>query len=288
MYRRICLCLLTFIWVSYTEKLMAQLPRVNDIPEFNCPTPVLSRLKSHIIRQGETVDSIANTYGLLPETLIKLNPILQKNPLPIGKEIKIPPFNGIRVTVPAGVSWREIAKASGVRQEILFELNGCSKIPKVVFIPGISWYLTESKPKDYTGLEGYPLPFKAEIGLNYGWYTVNNSSENFFHSGIDLLAPIGTNVLSAGDGVVVFIGNEGSYGYLVIINHPGGIQTRYAHLSKVNVKLESEVKTGDVIGEVGTTGQPDIDEPHLHFEVRYQTPQGWIAQDPVLHLSNKK
>jgi murein DD-endopeptidase MepM/ murein hydrolase activator NlpD len=71
---------------------------------------------------------------------------------------------------------------------------------------------------------------------------------------------------------------------LIIINHEGGRQTRYAHLSQVKVKVEEQVKAGDVIGQVGKTGNPDLVEPHLHFEVRLQTPQGWITQDPLLNL----
>lgn len=284
MYRKIYISLLTLILPSHTDKLISQLPRVDNIPEFQCPAPILSRLKTHVIKQGENIDTIANTYRLLPETIIRLNPILEQNPLPVGKTIKIPPFNGIKIQVQQGVTWRALATAYGVRQEVLFELNGCEKVPKTVFIPGISWYSSSKKPNNYTGLPAYPLPTQAKIGLNYGWHTVTNSEQKFFHSGVDLLAPVGTNVLSAGDGVVVYLGNEGNYGYFVIINHAGGMQTRYAHLSKIKVKIDSEVKAGDLIGEVGITGQPDIEQPHLHFEVRYQTPQGWIAQDPIIHL----
>jgi murein DD-endopeptidase MepM/ murein hydrolase activator NlpD len=269
------------------EGLSSQLPRIDNIPEFNCPAPILSRLERHLIKQGETVEGIANSYGLLPETLKRLNPILEQNPLPVGQEIQIPPFNGIRLEVPAGVTWQELAKAYGVRQDVLFELNGCVKTPTVVFIPGVSWYSSQGRPHDYTGLSVYPLPATAEVGLSYGWHDLPNSGTRFFHSGVDLLAPIGTSVLAAEDGIVAFVGNEGNYGFVAIINHPGGIQTRYAHLSRVNIKVESEVRAGDVIGAVGTTGKPDIKASHLHFEVRSQTPQGWIAQEPALHLPQK-
>lgn len=288
MSRKIYLCLLSLLFPIHTNQLIAQLPRVDNMPEFQCKIPILSRLENHLIKEGETLIDIANLYGLLPETLIKLNPLLTQNPLSAGQIIKIPPFNGIKVEVPEGATWREMAKAYGVRQDVLFELNGCGKIPKVIFIPGINWYAQPDKPKDYTGLPVYPLPFNAEIGLNYGWHDFPDSQEKFFHSGIDLLAPVNTNVFTAEEGVVVFVGNEGSYGYLIIVNHPGGKQTRYAHLSQVNVRIEDEVKAGELIGNVGTTGTPDLYTPHLHFEIRYQTPQGWVAQDPELHLIYKK
>lgn len=285
MNRNIYFSLLLLIFLPHdTNKLISQLPRVDNIPEFQCPAPILSRLETYVIKSGETIDDIANSYGLLPETLIKLNPILEKSSLPVGATIKIPPFNGIMLEVPRGITWKELAKAYGVRQEVLFELNGCEKNPTTVFIPGINWYSSETKPQDYTGLKAYPLANTATMGLNYGWHNYPDSNEKFFHSGIDLLAPTGTEVLSADDGIVVFVGNEGNYGYLVIINHPEGKQTRYAHLSRIDVKIDTEVNAGDIIGEVGISGQPDINLPHLHFEVRNDTPQGWIAQDAAIYL----
>ena len=281
---KLYLFLTTLFLPCYDNLLNAQVPGMQDIPEFQCPAPILSRLETHVIKQGETLETIAQTYNLLPETLLRLNPILEQNPLPTGQMIQIPPFNGIKIEVPQGVTWQEIGKAYGVRQEVLFELNGCVKIPQTIFIPGINWYGAESASNDYTGLTHYPLPNLVEVGLNYGWHSLLDSDQKFFHSGVDLLGSIGTSVLSAEEGIVVFIGQEGNYGFLVIINHPGGRQTRYAHLSKVKVKIDDQVQAGDLIGEIGVTGKPDINPPHLHFEVRYQTPQGWITQDPMIHL----
>jgi murein DD-endopeptidase MepM/ murein hydrolase activator NlpD len=91
-------------------------------------------------------------------------------------------------------------------------------------------------------------------------------------------------VLAADDGVVAFVGEESTYGNLVVINRADEWQTRYAHLGTIKVKIGQQVKAGDTIGTIGTTGQPDIKEPHLHFEVRYQSPAGWVAQDPAIHL----
>lgn len=249
-----------------------------------CPIPVLSRLKPHKIIAGETVASIAQQYNLIPETLIQLNPILKNGTVPVGKEILIPPFNGIRVQVPQGATWQDLEGAYGIRADILFELNGCQKLPKVVFVPGTNWTTSNTPKKDYTGLRGYPLPSVAKVGLGYGWQGSPTQQQRLFHSGIDLLADVGTFVLAADDGEVAFVGQEGAYGILIVINHPNNRQTRYAHLGKVTVKIGQMVKSGDVIGTVGTTGKPDITLPHLHFEVRFKTPLGWTAQDPIIHL----
>ncbi|OKH22981.1 peptidase [Hydrococcus rivularis NIES-593] len=251
----------------------------------SCQPPVLSRLQRHKIAPGETTTTIAQKYNLLPETLIRLNPILQGGSAPVGREILIPPMNGVRLEVPAGATWKDLENAYGVRADVLFELNGCQKTPKVVFIPGVNWAARDNARRNYTGLKYYPLPQNARIGLPYGWQKeAADGGKMMFHSGVDFLAESGTPVLAADEGIVAFVGEEGSYGYLIVISHGEEWQTRYAHLDKVRVKIGQPVKAGDVIGTVGTTGKPDIKAPHLHFEIRYKSPAGWVAQDPKLHL----
>jgi murein DD-endopeptidase MepM/ murein hydrolase activator NlpD len=251
----------------------------------SCPPPVLSSLRNHKVAPGETIDSIAKKYNLLPETLIRFNPVLQGGSAPVGKVIVVPPYNGVRLDVPAGATWQDLANAYGIRADVLFELNGCQKIPKAVFIPGVNWTATNNPQKNnYTGLKSYPLPQTTSVGLSYGWQKNPNNRETLFHSGIDLLAEPGTPVLAADDGIVAFVGQEGTYGNLIVIEHGQQRQTRYAQLATVGVKIGQQVKAGEQIGTVGATGQPDIKDSHLHFEVRFKLPVGWVAQDPMLNL----
>ncbi len=257
-----------------------------------CPTPVLSRLQRHRLTSADTLATLSQRYNLAPETLTRLNSTLQGGKIPVGQEILIPPMNGIRVNVPKGATWQDLAKAYGIRADVLFELNGCEKTPlTVVFIPGVNWQPgATSKPRDYIGLKGYPLSAPAPVGLSYGWHT-HATGQSFFHSGLDLLAAVGTPVLAADSGQVLYAAQEGTYGLLVVIEHGNGRQTRYAHLSRLQAKIGQAVKVGEVIGYVGITGRPDITTPHLHFEVRYKLPVGWVAQDPAVHLprqENKK
>ncbi|SDE18341.1 Murein DD-endopeptidase MepM and murein hydrolase activator NlpD, contain LysM domain [Paracoccus isoporae] len=86
------------------------------------------------------------------------------------------------------------------------------------------------------------------------------------HKGMDLAGPIGTPVLSTGDGVVTFAGRQSGYGYIVKIEHALGTETRYAHLSKIRVKQGQKVSRGAQIGDMGNTGRST--GPHLHYEVR--------------------
>lgn len=86
------------------------------------------------------------------------------------------------------------------------------------------------------------------------------------HSGVDLAAPTGTPVRATSGGQITTAGWQGGYGLLVAVDHGKNTQTRYGHLSRVAVAPGQEVKSGDVIGYVGTTGLST--GPHLHYEVR--------------------
>ena len=246
-----------------------------------CPDPVLSRLHRHRVAPGETLDSIARQYNLLPTTLQGLNPNLRSGKLVSGSEILVPPFNGIQVTVPPGSNWRDLAARFGVRADVLFEVNGCPQNPSVVFVPGVNWAPNRPTVAIAPVITGYPLPQAAPVAVNYGWRISPDTGQVSFHSGVDLLATAGTPVLSAGQGTVAFSGQQDNYGILVVINHAQGRQTRYGHLSSSTVTLGQLVKPGEQLGTVGMTGQPDSPQSHLHFEVRHNSSLGWVAEDPA-------
>ena len=86
------------------------------------------------------------------------------------------------------------------------------------------------------------------------------------HTGLDVATSLGTPVKAAASGVVEYAGYKGSYGYLVVINHGGGVETYYAHCSKLYVNAGESVSQGQVISAVGSTGNST--GPHLHIEVR--------------------
>ena len=86
------------------------------------------------------------------------------------------------------------------------------------------------------------------------------------HKGVDLAGPIGTPIHAAADGVVSRADWFSSYGLYVSLEHGGALQTRYGHMSRLNVAAGQRVHKGDVIGYIGTTGRST--GPHLHYEVR--------------------
>ncbi|MEH1827558.1 MAG: M23 family metallopeptidase [Nostoc sp.] len=260
-----------------------------------CPIPALSRFQRHKVVRGETLESIAQRYNLIPTTIIGMNPALQNGGIAaVGSVLQIPPYNGIVVEVPRGETWRQVAAQYKVRADSLFEVNGCQPDPRIVFVPGVNWspngVVTKSPLPSDTGtpnrasLSGYPLAQVATVGLAYGWQINPATGEVFFHSGVDLLAPVGTNVQAIAPGTVAFASDQGSYGKLVIINHSGGLQSRYAQLDSIKVTVGEQVKKGDLLGTVGTSGKPSSIQSHLHFEVRSSSSLGWVAEDPKSYL----
>jgi murein DD-endopeptidase MepM/ murein hydrolase activator NlpD len=87
-----------------------------------------------------------------------------------------------------------------------------------------------------------------------------------FHSGQDIEAPMGAPVVAGARGQVSFVGWQNGYGQLVVIDHGGGLSTRYGHLSHIDVENGQQVSRGELIGKVGSTGRST--GPHLHYEVR--------------------
>ncbi len=257
-------------------------PAIAQIGQCQAGTTSIIR---HSVANGETLASIAQNYNLKLATLTHLNPGLG-NAVSAGQEILVPPADGILVQVPRGKTWREVAAAYKVRPDVLFELNGCPSSPSTIFVPlgNKVLYRPQTSVTTPTKLSGYPLPSVAPINLAYGWQIHPTTNQVFFHSGWDLLANVGTQVIAVDAGTVVLAQAQGSYGQLVIINHRGGLQTRYAHLGSILVQNGQTVKAGDLLGTVGTTGKPTSPQPHLLFEVRSSSPQGWVAQDPQPYL----
>lgn len=85
------------------------------------------------------------------------------------------------------------------------------------------------------------------------------------HTGQDFAAPTGTPIMAIGEGKIIFAGWDGAYGNKIVVQHPDGTVTWYAHMSAF-VKTSGAVKAGEVIGRIGSTG--NTTGPHLHLEVR--------------------
>ena len=123
-----------------------------------------------------------------------------------------------------------------------------------------------SAPTSYFGDVLRVVPAKGSISSEFGPRVLISFSRPRMHSGVDILAPRGTPVLAAGDGIVTFSGRNGTYGVLVKIDHGNGLATCYGHMDKTLVKAGQTVTGGEQIGTVGKTGKTT--GANLHFEVR--------------------
>jgi murein DD-endopeptidase MepM/ murein hydrolase activator NlpD len=110
-----------------------------------------------------------------------------------------------------------------------------------------------------------PLPIDAPVSSPFGLRPDPFTGARRFHAGVDIAAAYGREVPAAAAGRVVFAGEQGGYGNTVVVEHEGGIRTRYAHLSTVQVDVGARVDAGTFVGRVGSTGRST--GPHLHFEV---------------------
>ena len=122
------------------------------------------------------------------------------------------------------------------------------------------------------------FPVRGWITSPYGYRRSPFTGRREFHEGIDIAAPVGAPIRAAADGVVVFVGINGGYGKMVVVDHGYGYSTAYGHCRKILVRVGRKVKRGQVIATVGNTGRSTA--PHLHYEVRV----GKVAVNPYYYM----
>lgn len=137
-------------------------------------------------------------------------------------------------------------------------------------IPSRKILLASAKPIGFSSVEkdsaGNIINKSANSAKLEGTQAPAEKDQMQFHKGVDIAAPMGTDVYCSAQGKVIFAGQKSGYGNCVIIEHGNGLATLYGHLSKILVDANQQVKIGDVIAKVGNTGRST--GPHLHYEVR--------------------
>lgn len=135
---------------------------------------------------------------------------------------------------------------------------------------------------DYAGGEmAWPTPGYKTITSKYGMRMHPIFNVYRMHTGVDIGAPLGAEIIAVNDGVVTLSAYSSSYGYYIMVDHGGGVVTLYAHSSKLIASEGDIVKRGDVIALVGSTGWST--GPHLHFEVRING----ATQDPLPYITGQ-
>ena len=121
-------------------------------------------------------------------------------------------------------------------------------------------------------------PVKGYLTSRYGYRRHPITKKITFHNGIDIAAPLGTQIIAPASGSVIYSGEMGGYGQVIELDHGYGIVTRFAHNSKLFVIDGQQVKLGDVIASIGSSGRST--GPHLHYEIRIDG----ISIDPMTYL----
>jgi murein DD-endopeptidase MepM/ murein hydrolase activator NlpD len=214
----------------------------------------------HIAGPGDTLAKIANRYRVSVADLAKANRITPQAQVRLGDRLAIP------APAPRAETPPQPAPAQP-QQVAAVELKHTANLASPTETP-------EADSKREAGGAMFRWPVRGRIVTAFG--PKPNGQQN---DGINIAVPEGTPIKAAEEGEVAYAGNElKGYGNLVLLRHPNGFVTAYAHASELMVKRGDKVKRGQVIGKSGRTGA--INSPQLHFEIR----KGSTPVDPTPYL----
>lgn len=239
--------------------------------------PSYFSLKKQICQAKQQIGALKADYardvGCLKDTLTKLRQterelrklldLNSKEEIIKVVEPKNIPFSGI-----GSVDIETIKREMEERISSLVELKSYLEKQKSIYL---------ATPKGWPVKKGY-------ISSGFGWRVHPITGKREFHYGVDIAAPLGTPIRATADGMVICTGKKRLSGNYIIIQHGYGFSSVYAHLKKYVVKVGQEVKRGEVIGYVGSTGLST--GPHLYYGIcnnkRWINPMAYIRPNKVI------
>jgi murein DD-endopeptidase MepM/ murein hydrolase activator NlpD len=246
--------------------------------ENRAPLSADLRFYSFVMAYDADIFSLAARLNVPYDALASLNRISGSGTIAAGAQILIPSRPGIFLTEkPASdleylmFSWR-----NGEEGGALLSARRGKRLERFLYFPAGRFNAAE-RLYFLNGAYRYPLP-KGRVTSGFGM----RLSPITMHSGIDLAAPEGTSVLAARSGTVTAVGYDDTLGNYVVLSHDGGHESVYGHLHNISVSLKDGVKSGTILGAVGSTGKST--GPHLHFEIRVRgearNPESFIPRLP--------
>ncbi|MDP2944136.1 MAG: M23 family metallopeptidase [bacterium] len=246
----------------------------------NIITPARSEITYYTVQNGDTVSTIARRFGLTINTVLWANNLSAFSLIRPGDSLTILPTSGILYTVKTGDVISKIAARYGIDADKILSANNISdslKIGQKIILPGASKLSEQTSGTRAATQSGLSVirnliktpTVKAGTG-KMAWPTSGYRITQYFswrHNGVDIGNKTGTPIYAAEAGIVEIArgGYNGGYGNTIVINHGGGLKTRYGHISKFFVKVGDEVEKGENIAAMGSTGRST--GSHLHFEV---------------------
>jgi murein DD-endopeptidase MepM/ murein hydrolase activator NlpD len=248
----------------------------DDVFETDVSSKPRDKIIDYTVQKGDTISSIAKRFGISEDTIRWANDLRTDN-ITVGDTLKILPVTGIAHKVEPGDTVYSIAKKYSANPQTIvdFPFNEFANpqvfslvVGQIIIVPdGVKPQEAPryARPRYIaTGpvsvsVAGFTWPLQGTISQLFSWY----------HQGIDIAASYGAPIVAAQSGVVKEVHSGGwnwGYGVYVVVAGTNGYDTRYAHMSGVNVAVGQEVVAGKtIIGWVGLTGRTT--GPHLHFEI---------------------
>lgn len=242
------------------------------------------------VQSGDTLSGIAQNFGVPIVEIVKENGIKNKHRISIGQQLKVR-LKEQSYIVKYGDTLKDIAEAKGVNTEDIVAYNWMLKETKYTVYPGQEIKIPTapsepvhqplSTPKSTTASKKNQVAIASrseQVSTKLGTFTwpITGSISSRFgmrwgrpHHGVDISSQDKTNapIIAARSGVITdAYYHRGGYGNLIIIDHGDGVETYYAHLSKLLAKEGQKVEEGELLGYMGRTG--NATGYHLHFEIR--------------------
>lgn len=231
---------------------------------------------SYTAKEGDDLLSIAARSSVPYESIATLNRLESASASIAGRALLLPSMPGLYMPIEPKGAFEELlaAELSSSPDEGIWIGDG-----DFLFFPGKQLGGTARTFFLVTTFR-FPLP-EGVLTSSFGERVNPVTGNRVFHRGIDLAAPEGTPVYACASGVVIESAYSEIYGNYIILRHSGGRESLYGHLSSKSVEPRDEIKSGAVIGGVGSTGQST--GPHLHFEIH----ENGVPRDPEGLLRQK-
>lgn len=268
------------------------------IRESSTPRKVRTRKETYLVQSGDTISTIASSFGLSSSTILWANDLGRNDYIRPGQELNILPTDGVEHTVKSGDTLSKLASKYDVEASEILSANKLGEddalvegrdliipggtpprsappAPRIVRTPTIQDIGDAFVPKPDTS-------FSPEAGSpSMVWPTSGRVITQYWgwrHTGLDIDGHYDSPIYASDSGVVEVSGWGNGYGLQIVINHENGFKTRYAHASKMFVNVGQRVSKGEVIAMVGTTGFST--GTHLHYEIYVNG----VRRNPLLYV----
>ncbi|MBI2865287.1 MAG: M23 family metallopeptidase [Chloroflexi bacterium] len=255
------------------------------------------------VRSGDSVTSIAQRFGITPETIVSANALDDADSLAVGDKLTILPVSGVLHVVRAGDTVESIARQYQVDADIIIEseYNNLSEpyilsVDQKIVVPGGKMpevqrprptargerpAETQPSPPPQNSQPASASPEPVRGGGRFVWPTTGLITQGFsgYHPGIDIAPPYGSPIYASDAGVVISVEYLSyGYGWNLVIDHGDGYTSRYSHVSKFLVGQGQKVSRGQLVALTGNTGLST--GPHLDFRLY----QNGVAENPLKYL----